>query len=238
MYEKSFHFLSSVAGFALAAAFAFTLAGCQPSIGDKCVLNTDCSSSGTRQCDNSMPGGYCTIFNCGPNTCPDHSACYLFDPAVQGCPYDDRDPSRTAHSFCLEDCSHDSDCRAEYICRDLRHAPWNAILLDDNQSQGVCIPSPDQAYWDAGTQNDNEAVPVCQADPDIDAAFPLPSAQDAGTQPIDAGSDAALLDAGSDTGTKTVDGGGDAGLDAAMPNDAEADASDASDVSAVDATSD
>lgn len=234
MYEKSFHFLS-VAGFAVAAAFAFALAGCQPSIGDKCVLNTDCSNSGTRQCDNSMPGGYCTIFNCGPNTCPDHSACYLFNAAVQGCPYSDRAPSRTAHSFCLEDCSHDSDCRSDYICADLRYGPWNAILLDDNQAQAVCIPGPDQAYVNQGTPiSDNDAAPVCQADPDIDAAFPLLPDDDAGTEPLDSGSG----DAGADAETKSVDGGfdgaADAGLDATL-NDAGADASDAG---AADATSD
>ena len=116
--------------------------GCTPQIGDKCVLNTDCSATGTRQCDTSLPGGYCTIFNCGPNTCPDQSACYLFHAEIQGCPYDDREPSRTGHTFCMKDCAHDSDCRSGYICSDLRVPPWNAILLDDNQDQAVVRPRP------------------------------------------------------------------------------------------------
>jgi len=184
-----------------------------------------------------MPGGYCTIFNCGPNTCPDHSACYLFDPAVQGCPYSDRELSRTGHSFCLEDCHQDSDCRADYICRDLRHNPWNAILLDDNQSQAVCIPNPDLAYVNQGVPvSENDAAPVCQADPDIDAAFPVPPDEDAGPEPVEAGTDAAA-DGGADTGTGPVDAGADveAGLDATAPPDAGADASDAG---AADATND
>src|SRR6202041_1127412 len=117
----------------------------------------------------SLPGGYCTIFNCGPNTCPDQTACYLFQSEVQGCPYSDRAPSRTAHSFCMKDCQKDSDCREGYICADLRAAPWNAILLDDNQNQSVCTIGYDSSFQAAGELPDANAppLPVCQADPDI-----------------------------------------------------------------------
>src|SRR4051812_10031586 len=58
----------------LAAAFIGILAGCTPSIGDKCVLSTDCSTRGDRLCDTSQPDGYCTQFNCSKNGCPDDSA--------------------------------------------------------------------------------------------------------------------------------------------------------------------
>ncbi len=231
--------IDRLARFAAAVAVAWAVAGCQPQIGDRCNLNTDCSSSGTRQCDNSMPGGYCTMFNCGPNTCPDQSACYLFNADVQGCTYSDRDPSRTARSFCMKDCAHDSDCRTGYQCADAREAPWNAILLDDNQNQHVCIPIADDAFYDAGTIPTSD-LPICQAAPDIDAAFPAPPAIDSGV--TDAGADAA--DA-SDAGTGPFDAGIDAtldgGADATTGMDAGADAADASDASddaASDATTD
>src|SRR5215467_3309463 len=87
------------------------LAGCTPSIGDKCTLSTDCSIRGDRLCDTSQPGGYCTIFNCRGNLCPDEAACVLFNAAVQGCAYSDRAPSRTGRTFCIAQCQSESDCR-------------------------------------------------------------------------------------------------------------------------------
>jgi hypothetical protein len=180
-FAFSFSFSPAVLPRAFALALALTAAACTPKIGDSCVLSTDCSSQGNRQCDTSMPGGYCTIYNCGPNGCPDYAACYLFHPAVQGCDYNDRSASRTGKSFCMAGCKSNSDCRAGYNCEDPRLPPWNADLLDDNQDQKVCVPGTDNAFTaaygdDGGT--DGEA-PVCLAYPDVDAAFP--TFPDAGT---------------------------------------------------------
>src|SRR5262249_9226789 len=119
------------------------LAGCTPSIGDKCTLSTDCSFQGDRLCDTAQPDGYCTIFNCRGNLCPDQPACGLFHAAVQGCAYNDRTPSRTGRTFCMAQCHGDSDCRDGYICSDPRQGPWNAVILDDDQTQRVCIVRPD-----------------------------------------------------------------------------------------------
>jgi hypothetical protein len=181
--------------------FALSAAACTPKIGDKCVLSTDCSQQGDRQCDTSMPDGYCTVYNCGPNGCPDYAACYLFHPEVQGCDYNDREPSRTSKSFCMAGCKTSSDCREGYVCADGRGAPWHALLLDDNQNQLVCLPDPDYATDAFSSQPDAQA-PVCQAFPDIDAAFPVMPAADAGA--MDAGTDA------------TTGGGSDAGKDATV----------------------
>src|SRR5688572_5473529 len=75
---------------------------CTPEIGDKCILSTDCSIRGDRLCDNSQPEGYCTIFNCAGNLCPKNAACVLFNPAVQGCGFDDRaSPPRTGRTVCM-----------------------------------------------------------------------------------------------------------------------------------------
>jgi hypothetical protein len=178
----------------LALLLALALAGCTPSIGDKCVLSTDCSLRGDRLCDNSQPNGYCTVFNCSPDTCPDKAACVLFHAEVPGCPYNDRSPSRTGRQFCMAQCQSDSDCRVNdgYVCRDPRQAPWNALILDDDQSQHVCIPSPSLV-----SELPDAEAPVCG-----------PVAPDAGFPSFDAGGDGGVGDA-------ATDAPGDAGADVA-----------------------
>jgi hypothetical protein len=179
----------------LGLAASGALLGCTPSIGDKCVLSTDCSLAGDRLCDTSQPGGYCTIFGCTPNSCPDYAACIMFHSGVQGCPYDDRTYSRTGRSFCVAGCKSNSDCRYPYICKDVRQAPWSATILDDNQAQMVCVVNPDQALDNVPNASYPDAA-VCQANPDIDAALPVdassataPDAGDAGADANDAGHD-------------------------------------------------
>ncbi len=183
-----------------ALVFAFCAAGCTPSIGDKCTLSTDCSLRGDRLCDTSQPGGYCTIFNCAGNSCPDYATCVLFHPSIQGCGYDDRSPSRTGRSFCMASCSGNSECRGGYTCEDPLAAPWNAMILDNNQVKRVCIAVP------GARVDDTPDAAVCQT------AGPAVPPIDAATRTVDAGVDAAV-DAGSDAG---VDGGNDvdAGADA------------------------
>jgi hypothetical protein len=203
-----------------ALAFALAAAGCAQHIGDSCVLSTDCSTQGDRQCDTSMPGGYCTVFNCAPNSCPDYAACYLFHPAVQGCSYNDRVTSRTGESFCMEGCSTNGDCRAGYECVDARQEPWNALLLDDNQAQKVCMPYPDTAFGNAYRQAPDTDAGVCLAYPDVDAAFPpLP----------DAGAPAPAADGGDagapvDSGIDATLGSHDAGIDATVQDSGSQDA--------------
>jgi hypothetical protein len=174
-----------------------TVVGCTPSIGDKCTLSTDCSIQGDRLCDTSQPGGYCTIFNCRANLCPDQAACVLFNAAVQGCGYNDRTPSRTGRTFCIAQCHSDSDCRAGYICADPRLGPWNALILDDDQTQKVCIVPPDIGQpGDAGGASVVDAS-VCHAPNPPNASTEDAGASDAGAPDagVDAG-DAAPSDAG------------------------------------------
>jgi hypothetical protein len=63
---------------ALALASA---AGCGREIGDECRTSADCDPSGTRACDLSQPGGYCTIVGCDGDSCPEDSACLRYFPA-------------------------------------------------------------------------------------------------------------------------------------------------------------
>jgi len=82
------------------------LTGCQKRIGDSCGNSTDCSVTGERQCDLSQPGGYCTVFSCDPDTCPE-GACVEWRFV----------PSRTAETWCMKTCNGEGDCgRAEYFC--------------------------------------------------------------------------------------------------------------------------
>ena len=79
--------------------------GCKEHIGDSCGNSTDCSVTGERQCDLAQPGGYCTVFSCDPDTCPE-GACVEWRFI----------PSRTAETWCMKTCDNTGDCRFEYSC--------------------------------------------------------------------------------------------------------------------------
>lgn len=191
-------FLSSRLGaaFAVVALAAWTT-GCTPKIGDSCFTSTDCSQRGDRLCDTAQPGGYCTLFNCRPNLCPDEASCVLFDPQIPGCGFDDRSGaggSRIARSACMRACESDADCRDGYVCGDPRLPPWNALILDEDQGKRSCLVLPAGGFT-AKSEVDASA-PVCQ-----------PGAPDAGTIVIPSG-DAGAGDAGvSDAGADAGDGG-------------------------------
>ena len=151
------------------------VAGCTPSIGDQCVLSTDCSTRGDRLCDTSQPAGYCTQFNCSKNSCPDQAVCVLFNAAVPGCSYDDRSGgygSRIARSFCVKMCANNGDCRGGYICADPHASPWNGLVYDDDQSKLTCLVPPNDYGVDAGPDamlyTPGPPAPVCGAvGPDV-----------------------------------------------------------------------
>lgn len=197
----------------LAVVLLGAMAGCTPSIGDKCVLSTDCSTRGDRLCDTSQPEGYCTQFNCPKNGCPNDAACVLFNAGVPGCGYDDRSGgygSRSARSFCVAKCESNSDCRAGYTCAPPASAPWNGLVLDDDQSRLGCLVVPFAS--DAGDGGDimspGAPAPVCSAvAPDVGAIdASAPRIVEAGTPPPLA------LEAGVDGGAPGDAGdGGDGG---------------------------
>jgi hypothetical protein len=189
---------------ALALAGAALVVACTPKIGDKCQISTDCSVRGDRLCDISQPNGYCTQVNCQGGSCPlDESSCVLFESAVPGCTYDDRAGplgSRVARSFCMANCTSNGDCRSGYVCGDPRSAPWNATILDNDQTKRTCLPipldEPDAAVPDGGlvdgeapvcgvvgplvTPIDAGAAQVHDASVDLSPIFPSPASSDAG----------------------------------------------------------
>ena len=94
-------------------------AGCKPKVGDDCRISTDCSAAGDRLCDITAPGGYCTVYNCEPDSCPeDESLCVEFGAQrspVSKCE-DKQSPSPYGRACCMATCDDNSDCRTGYTC--------------------------------------------------------------------------------------------------------------------------
>jgi hypothetical protein len=131
------------------------LAGCGKEIGDACIVGTDCSNDGSRQCDISQREGYCTIQGCDYSTCPDEGACIRFfmgsfqnrpcNPATENITTDDCSldelctlegqcvPRSAEVRYCMRKCSAASDCRDGYECRDLE-------LMKDHGGEPVLAP--------------------------------------------------------------------------------------------------
>jgi hypothetical protein len=158
----------------LAFVLALSLAACRPEIGDACETSTDCSPSGERLCDiTQKPGGYCTIFNCEPASCPEEAVCVKFGDdrsPVAGCE-DPLGAGPYARTFCLRKCEDDGDCRDRpYRCFDPERT-WGAQVIDPHSKicgippksepvPGLDEPEPGQGEGDApGRSND-----VCTGD--------------------------------------------------------------------------
>jgi hypothetical protein len=124
--------------------FAPGLVGCLPKIGDDCQVDADCSQIGDRVCDTSQYGGYCTQFNCTPESCPvDEGICVAFSNSpslVVGCADEGR-PSPYARSFCMKPCTKDANCRDGYLCIDLAEDDaWAADVIQRPPSPTkVCL---------------------------------------------------------------------------------------------------
>ncbi len=127
------------------AGLLLLLAACRPQIGDDCVSSVDCSAQGDRLCDTSQPDGYCTIFSCEPDNCPDDdSVCVGFGlelpPSCDATNAADPRWPRFERTFCMAPCEVDDDCRAGYQCR----APSDrgAVSIDiesDIRDSKVCF---------------------------------------------------------------------------------------------------
>lgn len=138
---------------------AASAVGCAPAIGDECDTALDCSSQGSRQCDRTQPGGYCTIMGCERGTCPEDSVCVKFRPDLE----------RIAVTYCMASCETDSDCRGEdgYECMtDDMFKDGAADVLDgpiEGTSKEFCsiplvlmseLPEEDASISDASSDDD------------------------------------------------------------------------------------
>jgi hypothetical protein len=62
------------------ASVALLSSACGHDIGDSCKTAADCDPNGTRTCDLSQPGGYCTMAGCDEKSCPSGSVCIRYFP--------------------------------------------------------------------------------------------------------------------------------------------------------------
>lgn len=205
---KSARFLMSLPNldrWAPLAVFAALLAlGCKPEIGDECSVSTDCSNVGDRLCDTTQPGGYCTIFNCEPGTCPEEAICVAFYTSDSLVCRDPQEEDRLQRTYCLRSCEGDGDCRGGYSCEDLgkKNNPWGAEVIEHGSPSGkVCV-----VPYSGAPLPENPNTEVCTG---TDASFDTtPWYPDSGT-PSDAGADVSA-DGSPDAGDAGDAGVGDA----------------------------
>jgi hypothetical protein len=103
--------------------------GCGPEIGDKCSGYQDCSTDGSRLCDDTQPEGYCLIPGCRADDCPEEAVCVRFGENERG------------RTFCLKHCIDNSDCRGGYSCQDpgmIGDLP-TAIIDEAPQGESFCM---------------------------------------------------------------------------------------------------
>lgn len=140
-------------------------AACGKEIGDSCVVSSDCSANGDRQCDISQKEGYCTIQGCDYATCPEEAACVRFftgsfaNKSCDGgqvcsldelCDLNKRCVPRSAEvRYCMRKCDSKGDCRDGYECRDLN-------LMREHGGEPVLSP---------GTPIDDSAPKFCAISP-------------------------------------------------------------------------
>ncbi len=171
--------------YALLGGLAGAVGGA-PKIGDKCSVSTDCSVQGDRLCDPTQPAGYCTIFNCEPNRCPDEAVCVAFNEPSCSSPALSRRFQRT---FCMFVCESDGDCRADYKCLETTSDPARQVVDQNPQSRRICaVPSP------------SGSMPMSMMpDPAVCAR------SDASTPTPEAGGEAGPTEAGAEADSQAID---------------------------------
>ena len=119
---------------ALVLVASCLVAGCGAKIGDSCMSNLDCSPFGDRFCDTASQGGYCTMEDCDPTSCPSEAVCIRFFTTIadETCTFDASVP------FSQADCPNVDD----------------RCVCDTTNDQGVCVdnaghcaPSSTERHW-------------------------------------------------------------------------------------------
>jgi len=137
-------------------------AGCKREIGDECTTAADCNPNGSRSCDATQPGGYCTIQGCDETSCPEEAVCMRYFPAkyltepcdpspgtiVTGCAaneicLDDGlcAPQSTELRYCVKSCSSGDDCRGGYECRLAGTRGSKALTANPDAIVHFCAPA-------------------------------------------------------------------------------------------------
>ena len=107
--------------FALVAALAGSVAACAPNIGDACINAAECPPGAV--CDTTVPGGYCTEFECfDDGDCDGEAICIDFEVV----------------SACMDPCSVNGDCRTSdgYMCQDPAEGAFGSGPFCNYPSEG------------------------------------------------------------------------------------------------------
>lgn len=155
---------------------ALAAAGCLPKIGDPCSSSLDCSQRGERLCDSTQPQGYCTVFNCEPDSCPDSAACVAFNHTLDPACGNTNDGSwpRFERTFCTWPCDETADCRAGYDCIEV--AARGGLVIDkENPREKVCLVALSTA------PGDGTGSPPAVCDPGQPGSLPDPYEPAVGT---------------------------------------------------------
>lgn len=177
---------------------AFTFA-CQPDIGDACQLHSQCSQTGARICEPNFPGGYCTIFNCEPGTCPSEAVCVAYDTRPSSnlaCA--DPTENRFERRFCMKNCTGNGDCRDGYECVNLQDSnnSLTAVVVEHGSYNArVCTVALPPSRANQSTDPE-DAVTVCSPPPAVGFPPPPVAGQDAGASDGGGSADASITDGG------------------------------------------
>ena len=154
---------------ALLALATLIAPACGKEIGDSCSTNVDCAQDGTRDCDLSQPGGYCTVLGCDELSCPSEAACvrtFPYEFSSKTCTQDSECgsdqlclpdglcvPRASERRYCERKCGGNGDCRGGYACREVgiegnpaTSSIYGSIALVANATPStiikVCAPAP------------------------------------------------------------------------------------------------
>jgi hypothetical protein len=98
---------------------------CGHDIGDSCKTAADCDPNGTRTCDLSQPGGYCTMAGCDEKSCPSGAVCIRYFPEnllgqAKPCTVQCEDVGAVDAAICpngaTDDCTADELCLNSGLC--------------------------------------------------------------------------------------------------------------------------
>jgi hypothetical protein len=137
--------------------FALLAPACGKEIGDSCSTNVDCIQDGTRDCDLSQPGGYCTVNGCDEKSCPSEAVC------IRIFPYE--------VSFSRPACQLDSDCGAGAgLCK---HPDDTCGCTQDSDctADGLCIPDVPNGYCVPRTSERRYCEKSCGNDGDCRGGY-------------------------------------------------------------------
>ena len=110
----------------LTLAICVLAGACGRKIGDKCRDPIDCNNEDiTRTCDQSQPGGYCTIEGCDEKSCPDDSVCIRFFPNME-----------FLDKLCLV--KDQTTCDPQELC--VAYPPPANTPVTDPMPDGRCVP--------------------------------------------------------------------------------------------------